>query len=134
KANKDKNRKENIMNIENKTVLITGANRGIGRALVDEALIRGATRVYAETRGGALQATDSRVTPVTLDVTNASQIQKAAEDAETLDVLINNADVAIYDDLSNAYATEQPLAVNFLGIIQVTLVFLPLLPPSQAAN
>jgi NAD(P)-dependent dehydrogenase (short-subunit alcohol dehydrogenase family) len=121
------------MNIENKTVLITGANRGIGRALVDEALIHGAKRVYAGTRGGALQATDSRVTPVTLDVTNASQIQKAAEEVETLDVLINNAGVAIYDDLSNADAIEQHLAVNFLGMFKVTRAFLPLLRQSKGA-
>jgi len=121
------------MNIENKTVLITGANRGIGRALVDEALIRGAKRVYAGTRGGALQATDSRVTPVTLDVTNASQIQKAAEEVETLDVLINNAGVAIYDDLSNADAIEQHLAVNFLGMFKVTRAFLALLRQSKGA-
>jgi len=121
------------MNIENKTVLITGANRGIGRALVDEALIRGAKRVYAGTRGGALQATDSRVTPVTLDVTNASQIQKAAEEVETLDVLINNAGVAIYDDLSNADAIEQHLSVNFLGMFKVTRAFLPLLRQSKGA-
>jgi NAD(P)-dependent dehydrogenase (short-subunit alcohol dehydrogenase family) len=121
------------MNIENKTVLITGANRGIGRALVDEALIRGAKRVYAGTRGGALQATDSRVTPVTLDVTNASQIHKAAEEVETLDVLINNAGVAIYDDLSNAEAIEQHLAVNFLGMFKVTRAFLPLLRQSKGA-
>ena len=66
-------RKVNDMNIENKTVLITGANRGIGRALVNEALRRGAKRVYAGTRS-ALQNTDKRVTPLTLDVTNVSQI------------------------------------------------------------
>ncbi len=48
------------MNIENKTILITGANRGIGRALVDEALRRGAKRVYAGTRSEALQNADER--------------------------------------------------------------------------
>ena len=121
------------MNIVNKTVLITGANRGIGRALVDEALIRGAKRVYAGTRGGALQTTDPRVTPVMLDVTNAAQIKRAAGEVESLDVLINNAGVAIYDDLSNADAIEQHLAVNFLGMFKVTRAFLPLLRRSKGA-
>src|SRR5205809_3021329 len=47
------------------------------------------------------------------------------KDVETLDVLINNAGVAIYDDLSNADAIEQHLAVNFLGMFKVTRAFLP---------
>ncbi len=74
--------KENVMNIANKSVLITGANRGIGQALVNEAIRRGAKRVFAGTRG-ALQHADKRVTPLTLDVTNASQIQRAAEEVDT---------------------------------------------------
>lgn len=86
------------MNIENKTVLITGANRGIGRALVNEALQRGAKKVYAGTRG-ELQIPDGRVTPLPLDVTSASQIQQAVDQIDSLDVLINNAGIAIYDDL-----------------------------------
>jgi NAD(P)-dependent dehydrogenase (short-subunit alcohol dehydrogenase family) len=89
------------MNIENKTVLITGANRGIGRALVEEALKRGAQRVYAGTRG-PLQHSDNRVTPLSLDVTNAALIQRAVEQLDSLDVLINNAGIAMYDDLSKA--------------------------------
>src|SRR5713226_3976909 len=120
------------MNIENKTVLITGANRGIGRALVNEALRRGAKRVYAGTRG-ALQDADKRVMPLTLDVTNISQIQRAADEVESLDLLINNAGIAIYDDLSNLEVIEQHLAVNFLGLFKVTQAFLPLLRRSKGA-
>ena len=120
------------MNITNKTVLITGANRGIGRALVDEALRRGAKKVYAGTRG-PVQHPDKRVTPLTLDVTSASQIQRAVDEVDTLDVLINNAGVAIYDDLSNLEVIEQHLAVNFLGLLKVTHAFLPLLKRSKGA-
>jgi NAD(P)-dependent dehydrogenase (short-subunit alcohol dehydrogenase family) len=120
------------MNIASKTVLITGANRGIGRALVNEALRRGAKKVYAGTRG-ALQNADERVTPLTLDVTSVSQIQRAVDEVNTLDVLINNAGIAIYDDLSNLEVIEQHLAVNFLGLLKVTLAFLPLLRGSKGA-
>ena len=120
------------MNIANKTVLITGANRGIGQALVDEALGRGAKRVYAGTRS-ALHHADRRVTPLTLDVTNASQILRAAVEVETLDVLINNAGIAIYDDLSDPDVIEQHLAVNLFGSFKVTRAFLPLLKRSKGA-
>src|SRR6266496_4758821 len=120
------------MNIKNKTVLITPANRGIGRALLEEALGRGAKKVYAGTRT-ALQHSDKRVTPLTLDVTTASQIQQAVDEVDTLDVLINNAGIAIYDDLSNLDVIEQHLAVNFLGTLKVTNAFLSLLKRSKGA-
>ena len=120
------------MNIANRTVLITGANRGIGQALVNEALRRGAKRVYAGKRT-ALQNADKRVTPLTLDVTSVSQIQRAADEVDTLDVLINNAGVSIYDDLSNSDVIEQHLAVNLLGGFNVTRAFLPLLRRSKGA-
>jgi len=120
------------MTIADKAVLVTGANRGIGQALVEEALRRGAKRVYAGTRQ-PLAHLDGRVTPVTLDVTNAAQIQEAVERVESLDVLINNAGVAIYDDLSNLDVIEQHLAVNFLGLLKVTHAFLPLLRRSKGA-
>jgi len=120
------------MNVANKTILITGANRGIGRALVDEALRRGAKRVYAGTRG-ALEITDKRVTSLTLDVTNVSQIQQAVNQVDTLDVLINNAGVAIYDDLSNLDVIERHLAVNLLGPLRLSQAFLPLLTRSKGA-
>ncbi len=120
------------MHIVDKTVLITGANRGIGLALVNEALKRGAKKVYAGTRS-MLENTDKRVTPLPLDVTNATQIQRAATEIGSLDVLINNAGIAMYDDLSKPDVIEQHLAVNLFGPLNVTLAFLPLLKRSKGA-
>jgi NAD(P)-dependent dehydrogenase (short-subunit alcohol dehydrogenase family) len=120
------------MTIAAKSVLVTGANRGIGRALVEEALSRGAGRVYAGTRR-PLAHPDRRVTPLTLDVTRAEQIQAAATQVGSLDVLINNAGVALYDDLSDRTALERSLAVNLFGTFGVTRAFLPSLARSRGA-
>jgi NAD(P)-dependent dehydrogenase (short-subunit alcohol dehydrogenase family) len=106
------------MTIADKTVLVTGANRGIGQALVTEALSRGAKRVYAGTRQ-PLAHPNGRVTPLILDVTDAAQIQAAAESIESLDVLVNNAGIALFDDLSDRAVLEQHLAVNLFGPYQV---------------
>ena len=65
-----------MVTIADRAVLVTGSNRGIGRALVEEALNRGAKQVYAGTRTPWAHP-DGRVTPLTLDVTNAAQIQRA---------------------------------------------------------
>jgi NAD(P)-dependent dehydrogenase (short-subunit alcohol dehydrogenase family) len=120
------------MNVSGKTVLITGANRGIGQALVEEALRRGARRVYAGTRGPSPTA-DVRVVPLTLDVTNDSQIEKAAAGIQALDVLINNAGIALYDDLSNVEIVERQIAVNLFGPLKLSQAFLPLLKRSKGA-
>jgi NAD(P)-dependent dehydrogenase (short-subunit alcohol dehydrogenase family) len=120
------------MSIANKTVLVTGANRGIGQALVEEALRRGASRVYAGTRRPFAHP-DARVTPLPLDVTDPAQIQAAAETVGSLDVLINNAGVALYDDLSDRVVIEQHLAVNLYGTYRVTQAFLSQLTRSRGA-
>src|SRR3984893_300664 len=120
------------MTIADTAVLVTGANRGIGQALVDEALRRGAKRVYAGTRQPLAHA-NARVTPVTLDVTDEAQIQTAVESVESLDILINNAGLGLWDDLSDRAALEQHLAVNLFGTYGVTQAFLPLLTRSRGA-
>jgi NAD(P)-dependent dehydrogenase (short-subunit alcohol dehydrogenase family) len=120
------------MTIAGMTVMVTGANRGIGRALVAEALARGAPRVFAGTRQ-PLAHPDARVTPLTLDVTSAAQIQAAAGQVESLDILINNAGVFVFDDLGNRAALEAHLAVNFFGTYSVTQAFLPALTRSGGA-
>src|SRR5215469_10710177 len=115
-----------MVTIADSTLLVTGGNRGIGRALVEEALSRGAARVYAGTRG-PLAHPDERVTPLILDVTNPAQIQAAAGQVESLNILINNAGIWLFDDLSDRAMLEEHLAVNFYGARGVTQAFLPLL-------
>jgi NAD(P)-dependent dehydrogenase (short-subunit alcohol dehydrogenase family) len=86
--------------------------------------------VYAGTRQ-PLAHPDGRVTPLTLDVTNATQIQAAAGHVGSLDILINNAGIALYDDLTDRAALERSLAVNLFGTYGVTQAFLPLLTRSR---
>ena len=121
-----------MTSIANSAVLVTGSNRGIGRALVEEALSRGARRVYAGTREPWAHP-DLRVTPLTLDVTSAADIRAAADEVESLDVLVNNAGIALYDDLSDRSAIERQLAVNLFGAYDVTRAFLPQLTRSGGA-
>ena len=120
------------MKVANKAVLVTGANRGLGRALVDEALRRGAQRVYAGTRQPFTHP-DRRVTPLPLDVTSAAQIEAGARSVDGLDMLINNAGVALYDDLSDRALVARHLEVNLFGAYDVTQAFLPLLERSGGA-
>ena len=120
------------MTVEGKTIVVTGANRGIGRALADEALARGAARVYACARQ-PLAHPDGRVTPVMLDVTSAEQVQAAARTVGSLDVLVNNAGIQPYDDLTDRAALDRSLEVNLFGTWAVTRAFLPALTRSQGA-
>lgn len=120
------------MRIAGKTLLVTGGNRGIGQALVEEALERGAARVYAGTRQ-PLTHSDARVTPVALDVTSAAQVRRASKEIPSLDILINNAGLALYVDLSNRGAFDEQLAVNLFGTYDVTQAFLPVLIRARGA-
>jgi NAD(P)-dependent dehydrogenase (short-subunit alcohol dehydrogenase family) len=121
-----------MTSIADSVVLVTGANRGIGQALVTEALRRGAKRVYAGTRQ-PMDHPDGRVTPLALDVTSAAQIQLATRHVESLDILVNNAGIALYDDLSDRSVLERQLAVNLFGPYEMTQAFLPQLTRSRGA-
>jgi NAD(P)-dependent dehydrogenase (short-subunit alcohol dehydrogenase family) len=123
---------EAVMQIAHRAVLVTGANRGIGQALVEDALRRGADRVYAAARRPVTHP-DRRVTPVALDVTDAAQIRAAVERVASLDLLINNAGLGLYDLLGDRAVLEEHLAVNLFGTYGVTQAFLPLIARSHGA-
>jgi NAD(P)-dependent dehydrogenase (short-subunit alcohol dehydrogenase family) len=120
------------MTLTDKTVLVTGAGRGIGQALVEEALARGAAQVYAGMRQ-PLPHPGPRVTPLALDVTSAAQIQAAAGQVGSLDILVNNAGVFLFDDLSDREALERHLTVNLFGTYALIQAFLPSLIASDGA-
>jgi NAD(P)-dependent dehydrogenase (short-subunit alcohol dehydrogenase family) len=120
------------MTIADKTVLVTGASRGIGRALAAEALARNARQVYAGTRR-PLAHPDARVTPLMLDVTSPDQVQAAVGEVRALDLLINNAGILLRDDLTDPAAIERHLAVNLFGTYAMTQAFLPALCRSGGA-
>jgi NAD(P)-dependent dehydrogenase (short-subunit alcohol dehydrogenase family) len=120
------------MKIANSTILVTGANRGLGKALVEEALRRGAKWVYAGARQPFVHA-DLRVTPLILDVTNATQIRAADGAIHALDILINNAGISLQNNLSDRAALERLLAVNLFGTYDMTQAFLPVLGRSRSA-
>ncbi len=118
------------MTITDKAILVTGANRGLGQALVEEALRRGAQRVYAASRQPFVHP-DDRVVPLIMDVTDWAQIQRGVESVESLDVLINNAGVSLPDDLNSRAAFEQHFDVNVYGPVMVTQALMPSLTESR---
>ena len=118
------------MEIRDAHILVTGANRGMGRALVDAAVRNGAERVYAVARDTTSIARFSRephVTTLLFDVTDPQQIEAAATRVGRLDLLINNAGVLEPADPISAdlALVERNLQVNFVGGLRVIRAFLP---------
>ena len=98
----------------------------------DEALRLGAKHVYAASRQ-PLTHSDARVTSLTFDLTDAAQIDAAASEVDSLDLLVNNAGISLVDDLEDREALDQHLAVNLFGTYAVTQAFLPVLTRSRGA-
>jgi len=118
------------MTFDGAAILITGANRGLGKALVHEALARGVGRVYAGTRG-PLGYDDDRVTALTLDVTDPAQVSGVVAAVDSLDVLINNAGIMHPDLPFDPDVLARHLEVNVFGTARMTQAFLPALTRSR---
>jgi len=117
------------MKLDNATVFITGANRGLGLAFAREALARGARKVYAAARDPAT-VTLAGVVPVKLDVTNAEEVAAAARAAGDVTVLINNAGIAATGGFlaeNSIESAQRHLETNLYGPIRLTQAFAPIL-------
>jgi NAD(P)-dependent dehydrogenase (short-subunit alcohol dehydrogenase family) len=116
------------MNIQDSTVLVTGANRGIGKAFADALLDRGATKVYAAVRDVAT-VTDPRLVPIQLDVTDPDRIAVVARELDDVEVVVNNAGVLhVSVPLSASLDTARvELETNYLSLVSMTQAFAPVL-------
>jgi NAD(P)-dependent dehydrogenase (short-subunit alcohol dehydrogenase family) len=123
--------------VSGKIALVTGANRGIGEALVDALVAAGITKVYAAARSLPSLAPlvarhGSRVVPLELDVTNAAQIAAAAATATDVHLLVNNAGIVgffggDFTDPQWIEAGRREMETNYLGTYAVTQAFAPVL-------
>ncbi len=116
-------------------VLVTGANGGLGRELVEQALARGAAKVYATARRPQ-EWNDARVVPLTLDVTDADSVRAAVAQAQDVTVLINNAGTSVESDTLLALSDEEirdVMEANFFGPVAMTRAFAPVLAVSETS-
>jgi NAD(P)-dependent dehydrogenase (short-subunit alcohol dehydrogenase family) len=127
------------MNLNESVALVTGANRGLGARLVQELLRAGAVKVYATSRNpGAVAAdvaADPRVVTLTLDITDPDSVEEAAEAAQDVTVLVNNAGVLAFGGAldGNLDGFERDLRTNYLGTLRVTRAFVPALERNAPA-
>lgn len=121
--------------VQDKTVLVTGANRGIGRAIVEGALGRGAKRVYAAVRRldsaqSLVKEFGDRVVPIQVDLEQPDSIREAARTASDVQIVVNNAGVLKNANPLSDHAVESLLYevnVNVVGLIHVAQAFAPVL-------
>jgi NAD(P)-dependent dehydrogenase (short-subunit alcohol dehydrogenase family) len=123
------------LRIEGTIALVTGANRGIGRALTEALLARGAAKVYAAARDPATLASlpHARLVPLRLDVTDARQIAQLAEATPDVRLLISNAGLAVplaFADVATLAGARQEMEVNYFGPLQL----IQRLAPTLAKN
>jgi NAD(P)-dependent dehydrogenase (short-subunit alcohol dehydrogenase family) len=117
------------MKIENATVLVTGANRGIGLAFTRELLARGARKVYAGARDPAA-VTQSGVQPLRLDVTKSDDVAAAVKLASDVTLVINNAGIAQPGGFlapDSEEVARRIFETNFFAVLRMSKAFAPIL-------
>jgi len=123
------------MNVQDAVALVTGANRGIGKAFVEALVQAGARRIYvtarsADTLKEVVAIAPERIIPLTLDVTNPAQVDAAAQAAQDVNLLINNAGVLGSGGLFTPTSVETAqweMNTNYFGTLAMVRAFAPIL-------
>jgi NAD(P)-dependent dehydrogenase (short-subunit alcohol dehydrogenase family) len=119
------------MHIENSIALVTGGNRGLGKAYTDALLAAGAAKVYAGARAPeSVAITDRRLVPVKLDVTQDEDVRAAAETCADVNLLINNAGIMLASTMlaeDSESALRAEMEVNVFGMLRMVRAFAPVL-------
>ena len=117
------------MKIKGSVALVTGANRGLGRAYAAELVSRGAAKVYGAARDPAA-VTEPGVTPIALDITDQERVAQVAQECADVSLLVNNAGVLKYSTFINAPnldAARAEMEVNYFGTLSMCRAFAPVL-------
>ncbi|PPF90122.1 short-chain dehydrogenase [Subtercola sp. Z020] len=116
------------MQLKNAVVLVTGANRGIGREFVAQLQARGAAKIYAASRT-PIELDVAGVEPISLDITDPAQVRAVAEKAGDVQVLINNAGISTGTSLVSGDVADirREMETNFFGPLLMTQAFAPIL-------
>lgn len=119
------------MNIENSIALVTGANRGLGKAYTDALLAAGASKVYAGARDPAsIVISDPCLVPIKLDVTQDVEVNAAAASCADVNLLINNAGIMLASPIlaeDSESALRAEMEVNVFGMLRMVRAFAPVL-------
>lgn len=118
------------MDITDSVVLVTGGNRGLGKALVQAFLGAGARKIYVGSRT-PIETSDPHLQPIKLDITNAQDVAAAAEVCQDVTILMNNAGVATsFASLLTAPSLDgahQEMETNYFGTLAMVRAFSPIL-------
>jgi NAD(P)-dependent dehydrogenase (short-subunit alcohol dehydrogenase family) len=119
------------MELSGSVALVTGANRGIGAAIVDALIAAGVKRVYAGMRTPPRGATENGgVMPIAIDITDPAQVADAARVCGDVQILVNNGGIRLFQALLGApdtQAAEHEMRVNYFGPLAMCRAFAPVL-------